>query len=75
MLHDAVSVSHYCIFELMTYALPMTPHASFATDPFSFSREKKPGLCTDETHIASARVATYIPNSFFDFKYVVAFII
>ena len=27
-----------------TYALPMTPHASFAIVPFSFSREKNPGL-------------------------------
>ena len=26
------------------YALPITPHASFATEPFSLSREKNPGL-------------------------------
>ena len=30
-----------------THALPMTPHASFAIAPFSLSREKNPGLDTE----------------------------
>ena len=29
-----------------THALPITPHASFATDPFSFNLDQNPGLNT-----------------------------
>jgi hypothetical protein len=28
-----------------THALPITPHASFATAPFSFNFDQNPGLC------------------------------
>lgn len=60
-----------------THALPITPHASLARVPFSFSREKNPGLENEISQALSpAKTARpHIPRNFFDFKNEVAFII
>lgn len=51
-----------------TYALPITPQTSFAIEPFSFSREKNPGLFDRKlTRIAWEPSVTHIPRNFLDF--------
>lgn len=59
-----------------THALPITPHASLASVPFSFSREKNPGLENEISQAPNPAIpGPYIPRNFFDFKNEVAFII
>ena len=59
-------------------ALPMTPQTSFARVPFSFRREKKPGLYKMLVKIFTKwrkYKETYMPKNLRDFMNEVAFII
>jgi hypothetical protein len=59
-----------------THALPITPHASFATAPFSFNFDQIPGLYGGKSWcktIASLKF-THIPKNFLLFKKLVAFV-
>ena len=51
---------------MATNALPITPQASLATEPFSFNREKKPGLPKNKKSESKGQ-CTYIPKNFRDF--------
>ena len=56
----------------------MTPHASFATVPFSFSLEKNPGLSSGQPTPHTKKgpsMYTHMPKNFLLFKNDVAFMI